>query len=139
MNPDSKSSPTRWSLLITLALSCASVTQPLQAGGATLGAEGTVSAESGANGNTVIAVRVKHLAPAMSVSPEATVYVVWVRPRGGPAQNVGAITLNTNLEGSMETTTPHHRFTVLVTPEPGPLVAQPTTAPVFTSEVERTN
>jgi hypothetical protein len=86
-----------------------------------------------------MSLKVKHLAPASKVSPEATVYIVWVRPRGGPAQNVGAMDLNSNLEGSMETTTPHHRFTVLVTAEPGPQVAQPTTAPVFTSEVERTD
>ena len=48
------------------------------------------------------------------------------------------MTLTENLEGSMETTTPHHRFTVLVTAEPGPQASQPTSAPVFTSEVERT-
>ncbi len=63
---------------------------------------------------------------------------MWVQPRGGPPQNVGAMTLTENLEGSMETTTPHHRFTVLVTAEPGPQASQPTSAPVFTSEVERT-
>jgi hypothetical protein len=135
MKADARLTP----LLVTLALSCASFTQPLQSGGETLGAEGTVRAETGANGNTLLSLKVKHLAPAMKVSPAATVYIVWVRPRGGPPQNVGALTLNANLEGSMETTTPHHRFTVLVTPEPGPQVAEPTTAPVFTSEVEHTD
>jgi hypothetical protein len=125
--------------LLSLALGCASFTQPLQAGGSTLGAEGTVRSDTGPNGNTTVSIKVKHLAPASKVSPEATVYVVWVRPRGGSPQNVGAMTLTTELEGSLETTTPHHRFTVLVTAEPGPQASQPTTAPVFTSEVERAN
>lgn len=125
-------------LTITFALGCANFTQPLRAGGSTLGAEGTVRSETGANGNTAISLKVKHLAPASKVSPEATVYVVWVRPRGGTAQNVGALALNDELEGALETTTPHHRFTVLVTAEPGAQAAQPTTSPVFTSEVERT-
>jgi hypothetical protein len=126
------------SLALALWAGCATFTQPLQSGETTLGAEGTVHAVTGANGNTQLTLKVKHLAPASKVSPGATGYIVWVQPRGGPPQNVGSMKLSENLEGSMETTTPHHRFTVLVTAEPGPQASQPTTAPVFTSEVERT-
>jgi len=99
--------------------------------------EGTVKASGGENGNTNLAIHVKHLAPPSKVAPDATVYVVWLLPRNAEIQNIGALTLNDNLEGSLVTVTPHRRFRVTVTPEAGGRGAQPTHEPVFTSEVER--
>lgn len=98
--------------------------------------QGTVKATLGDNGNTNVALRVKHLAPPSKIAPEATVYVVWIQPLDGTKQNVGALTLNDDLEGSLDTLTPHKRFQISVTPEPSGLVAQPTHDPVFTYEVE---
>jgi len=99
--------------------------------------EGTVKATLGANGNTNLYVRVKHLAPAYKVYPEATVYIVWIQRRGEPIQNIGALTLSDNLEGSLNTVTPYRQFTLIITPEPGRQLEQPTHEPVFKSEVVR--
>src|SRR5205823_6370287 len=53
--------------------------------------EGTVKATAGANGNTQLAVQVRHLAPPGKVAADATVYVVWIRPLDAALQNVGAL------------------------------------------------
>jgi hypothetical protein len=99
--------------------------------------EGTVSATAGDNGNTNVAIRVKHLAPPSKMQADATVYVVWIQPRNARAQSVGALVLNSNLEGQLDTVTPHRRFAVMVTPEPSGQVTEPTHDPVFTSDVDR--
>lgn len=100
-------------------------------------AEGTVTATLGDNGNTVLSVRVKHLAPPSKMVSDATVYVVWIQPGDADIQNVGAMTLDDDLEGRLDTVTPHKRFKLTVTPEPGPRGSQPTNEPVFSSDVER--
>jgi hypothetical protein len=99
--------------------------------------QGTVKVTEGDNGNTNISLRVKHLAPPPKMASDSTVYVVWLQPRDGAKQNIGALTLNSNLEGSLDTVTPHRRFQLTVTPEPSGLAAQPSHDPVFTTEVER--
>ena len=99
--------------------------------------EGTVKATLGANGNTNLYVRVKHLAPAFKVRPDATVYIVWLQRPGEAMQNIGALTLTDNLEGNLNTETPYRRFTITITPEPNRQVEQPTHEPVFKSEVTR--
>lgn len=99
--------------------------------------QGTVEASDEDNGNTNIAVKVKHLAPPSKVAADATIYVVWVRPRNAGIQNVGALSLNEDLEGTLNAVTPHRRFSLLVTPEASARVSQPTHAAVFTSEVDR--
>jgi hypothetical protein len=71
------------------------------------------------------------------MASDATVYVVWVQPRNTSRQNVGALVLNDNLEGSLNTVTPHSEFTLSVTPEPSGQVEVPTHQAVFTAEVAR--
>jgi hypothetical protein len=99
--------------------------------------EGTVHATKGPNDNTLLDVRVKHLAAPSKLADDASVYVVWIKPKNGEVQNVGALELDSDLEGRLQTTTPHRAFTVSVTPEPSARMAQPTHKPVFTSEVTR--
>lgn len=111
--------------------------QTMNSSSTTPAAQGTVTASAGDNGNTELKVRVKHLAPPSKMVSDATVYVVWVQPEQAAIQNVGAMTLDDDLEGSLDTVTPHSRFKVTVTPEPGPRGSQPTNEPVFTSDVER--
>ena len=99
--------------------------------------QGTVKASKNDNGNTKIEVHVKHLAPPAKVAPDSSVYVVWLQPRDGAKLNIGALVLNRDLEGKLETTTPHRRFQISVTPEPGGHVEAPSHEPVFTTDVER--
>ena len=99
--------------------------------------EATVRVRAGSNGNTRLTVRVKHLPQASELESDATVYVVWTRSQDGTKTNVGALTLSHDLEGSLETVTPHRWFQVTLTPEPMGQVTQPTHEAVFTADVER--
>ena len=101
--------------------------------------EGTVQANAADNGNTQLEVRVKHLSSPSKVADDASVYVVWIKPRNGELQNVGALQVDSDLVGKLDTTTPHKAFTVTVTPEPSARMAAPTHKAVFTSEVNRTD
>ncbi len=118
-----------------LHLGCAKPQTMVSASGVPA-SEGTVKATVGDNGNTKVSIRVKHLAPPSKIASDAVVYVVWLQPRNAAKQNIGALVLNDNLEGSLDTMTPHNRFMITVTPEPGGKVAEPTHEPVFTADVE---
>jgi len=80
-------------------------------------AEGVVRATSGANGNTRLHIFVRHLAKPEKVRPDATTYVVWVQPAGGLPQNMGALKVDEDLRGSLETITPLKSFDVFITLE----------------------
>ncbi len=114
-----------------------STPQPMRSGDGVPASQGTVKATAGPNGNTNLAIRVKHLALPSKVAADTTVYVVWVQPRNGAKQSVGALVLDDNLEGSLDTVTPHRRFQLIVSPEASGQVAYPAHEAVFTADVER--
>ncbi len=126
-----------FSVLAVMHVGCKTNKATMTSGAGVPASEGTVQVSTGPNDNTKIIIRVRRLAPPSKVVPDATVYVVWIKPRNGAVQNVGSMILNKNLEGFLNTTTPHRRFKVIVTPEPSGKVNEPTHEPVFTSEVER--
>lgn len=123
-------------LFAGLELGCATTPSALQAASSIPAGEGTVQATLGANGNTDLSLRVKHLAPASRMASDATVYVVWIQPFEASSQNVGALTLSEDLEGRLDTVTPHRRFLVMVTPEPSSRMEKPTHEAVFTARVD---
>ncbi len=91
-------------------------------------AEGTVKVTGTDDGNSQIQLEVKHLALPERVNPGATVYVVWV---SGPAfgaeqQNLGALKVDENLNGSLTTVTPLKAFNLSVTAEPSQASTSPT-------------
>lgn len=99
--------------------------------------EGSVEATKGDNDNTMLDVRVKHVPPASKLADDASVYVVWIQPAKGQVQNVGALTVDDDLNGRLETTTPHKSFTLTVTPEPSARMSAPTHKPVFSTDIAR--
>lgn len=113
------------------------VTQPMRGSDASPAGQGTVAVAKGASGNTALTVRVKHLAPAERLASDTSVYVVWVTPEGAPPQNVGILTVDRDLQGTLSTITPHKRFKVMVTPEKSGEITAPEHDEVFTSDVER--
>ena len=92
--------------------------QPMRASAENTSGQGTVETRVDQNGNTEVEVLVKHLSPPAKVASDASIYVVWIRPRNGRIQNVGALQIDEELVGKFNTTTPHHAFTLMVTPEP---------------------
>ncbi len=71
------------------------------------------------NGNTNIELSVQHLGTPGRVRDGANVYIVWVRAEGAgaQAQNVGALKLDSDLNGRITTTTPLRTFDLFITPE----------------------
>ena len=116
-------------VLLALALTvvaCGPTKYPLTSNSHAPAAGGVVKVSSGDNNNSRITVEVHPLAPADKVHSGATTYVVWVAAPGAAPQNVGALTLDGDLNGTLETVTPLKDFAVFVTPESAPAIASPT-------------
>jgi hypothetical protein len=109
--------------------------KPMSASAVNTSGQGTVETRLDDNGNTEVELLVKHLSAPSKVASDASIYVVWIRPHNGNAQNVGALQVNDDLVGKFNTTTPHRAFTLMVTPEPSARMSQPTHDAVFTTEV----
>lgn len=118
---------------------CGPSTWHLTAGPQTTAAQGQVTATAGPNNNTRLEVRVKHLASPQKVTPGATVYVVWVRGvnESDLPQNVGALRLDNDLRGELQTTTPLRAFDLLITAEASPTVDKPVSDSVLTGRIAR--
>lgn len=127
------------SSVLSLALvSCSSSKQNMDVSNIVPGAAGTITVKSAENDNTELTVKVKHLAPAQKVSTNASNYIVWIQPQGSRNyQNVGALKVNSDLEGFQTTTVPYKTFKVLVTPENGTMAQAPTGPAIFEKQVSR--
>lgn len=102
-------------------------------------AKASIKADEGDNGNTNVKVEVEHLAPPDKVAQDASVYVVWARPLVGDPQpqNLGALKIDDDRKGKLETVTALKSFDVLVTPESSSQITRPAHDPVLTGKVER--
>ena len=92
------------------------------------GAQSTAKVSTTDNGNTQIDLIVEHLASPERVDPGATTYVVWVRGNEAEAQsqNLGALKVDDNEEGSISATTPLRSFSLYITAEASQLSTAPT-------------
>jgi hypothetical protein len=89
-------------------------------------AQGTVKLDKTKNGNTSIDVLVKHLAEPQKLTPPANAYVVWVSgSKDAAPQNVGALAVDKDLSGELQTTTPLSSFDLFITAEQSGQVQQP--------------
>ena len=102
-------------------------------------AQGEVKVGKADNDNTNVHVRVKHLTPPEKIDPKASAYVVWARPSGqqNRAFNLGALKVDKDLEGGLETVTPFKTFQVFITPEPSSEVVDPAGQPLLWTNVSR--
>ena len=89
------------------------------------------------NGNTKLKIHVYHLAKPDALTPAREAYVVWIEPNGQPAQNMGVIKVNDNLESEFSTRTPFKKFKVYVTAEDGPKVTTPSGDKILEANVDR--
>jgi hypothetical protein len=69
------------------------------------------------SGNTKLDIRVWHLANPSRLTPSATNYIVWVRPRDGAAVKQGAIRVDENQKGEVKLVTMAKDFEVIITAE----------------------
>ena len=127
-----KSSRLAIAILIVTGLAAASCAGPketaLISNSTIPAAESSVKVGTGDNGNTTFELTVKHLALPQRVDPRATVYVVWLRGRDTAvrAQNMGALKVDDNLNGSYSGVTPLRDFELFVTAEASVTGTSPT-------------
>jgi|CXWL01.1.fsa_nt_gi hypothetical protein len=89
-------------------------------------AEGSLECGKADNDNTRIKLKVKHLASPERLVPPASTYVVWTRTGKSDApQNIGALTVDGELTGRLETVTAQRSFEVFITPEASGQVKEP--------------
>lgn len=69
------------------------------------------------NGNTTVDLKAQHLAQPQNLNPADSVYVVWVRQNGQPAEREGQLVVDSDLNGELKFTTPARHFTILITVE----------------------
>ncbi|HLW53966.1 MAG TPA: hypothetical protein VKW06_14100 [Candidatus Angelobacter sp.] len=100
-------------------------------------AEGKVTTSNDRNGNTSVDIQVKHMATPQSLTPAQQGYVVWVQPRGKPAEMLGALRVNDDLEGSLKATTPYKDFDIFVTAEDNMKPETPSGMVILKGTVER--
>lgn len=99
-------------------------------------ATGTVKVQKDENnGNTKLDIKVDHLASPSSLTPPASVYIVWVRPRGGAAIRQGAIGVDKDLKGELKVVTVLKDFDVLITAEQSDNVSSPSDVEVLRAHV----
>ena len=95
-------------------------------------AKGSVAFEKTEDRGTEIILRVKNLAEPEGLNPPGYSYVAWVQSdRESPAHNVGALAVDDDLSGELNTVTPLRDFELFVTVEPASDVAQPTGPPLL--------
>lgn len=128
-----------------LSLSCSSMmgngdTQELQLTG-TPGlpsVQGSAKVSTTDDGNTQIDLNVKHLAPPEKVKVDATAFVVWVQDSNSGSQpdNLGALKVDKDLNGSMKALTSLRSFDLYVTAEPSATTDQPSGDALLRTNVE---
>jgi hypothetical protein len=99
-------------------------------------AQGKVEIKPGKNGNHDVKVEVEHLATPAEAYQGTSTYVVWLKPAGAPARNIGILKLSDKAKGKLETTTPYTSFEVLVTAEAQPDATHPSDNMVLERKVE---
>jgi len=127
----------RYVLALVLLLSAAGYAKKYPLTPATIvpGATGELNTGTDKNGNTEVKVKVKHLAKPEGLTPAKQVYMVWLQPTGGPPENAGLLKVNSGLEGTFETTTPHKGFDLIITGEDDTSVKTPSGPEVLRASV----
>jgi hypothetical protein len=100
-------------------------------------AEGKIITDNDRNGNTGIEIHVKHMATPQSLTPARQTYLVWVQPRGKDPELLGALRVNSDLEGSLKAATTYKDFEVIITAEDSMKPDTPSTAVILKGTVER--
>ncbi|WP_306601054.1 hypothetical protein [Geothrix sp. 21YS21S-2] len=89
-------------------------------------AQGKVKFSKTNDGNIAIHLSVKYLADPQKLNPPAAIYVVWVgQGKDAVPQNVGALKVEKDREGTLKSVTPLHAFQLFVTAEANGQVQEP--------------
>lgn len=100
-------------------------------------AAGVIELDHDHNGNTIVKVRVHHLARPSALAPAKTTYVIWFQPPDRQPEIQGELRVDKDLNGGFETRTAYRNFDVFITAEDAPRPQQPTGPVVLRATVEQ--
>lgn len=105
---------------------------PMTANTIVPGATGSVRVQKNKdNKNTMLDIKVDHLARPSSLTPSENSYLVWIRPNGGDALKQGAIGVDKNLSGELKLETVSKNMDVFITAEQSDGVTVPSSMEVL--------
>lgn len=90
------------------------------------------------NGNTAFDIKVRHLALPSSLADPASVYLVWVQPRGAAPVKQGALGVDKNLNGEFKSVTVSKEFDLFVTAEQSENISEPSGPKVLRVHINTT-
>lgn len=123
--------------MLALGVTAWAKTYAFQATSIVPGATGQVDAKADkTGGNTMVTIRVDHLARPTLLTPPANEYVVWIQPEDGSPQNQGVLQVGDNEKGDLKMTTTASKFKVMVTAETEPHPKSPSNRVVLQTEVQ---
>jgi hypothetical protein len=99
-------------------------------------AAGHVTVGKDHNGNYEFDVHVFHLADPAAMTPAKSVYVVWAQENGKPADNMGQLQVNHDLEGTFHGVTPYKDFDMFITAEDNAKAEAPSGMEILRTQVK---
>jgi hypothetical protein len=90
------------------------------------------------NGNVKLDLKVKNLALPASLTPPKNDYIVWIEPKdqnNGQPMKIGALGLDSKLQGELKTETAAKNFNIIVTAEQNEAVTKPSSDVVLRGHV----
>src|SRR5690242_10709396 len=123
--------------MLALSVTAWAKTYAFQATSIVPGATGAVEAKADkTGGNTMVTIKVDHLARPTLLTPPANEYVVWIDPEDGSPQNQGVLQVGDNEKGDLKMTTTASKFKVIVTAETEAHPKTPSNRVVLQTEVQ---
>lgn len=99
-------------------------------------AAGHVTVGKDHNGNYEFDVHVYHLADPAAMTPAKSAYVVWAQENGKPAENMGQLQVNHDLEGTFHSVTPYKDFDMFITAEDDAKAEAPSGTEILRTQVK---
>lgn len=101
------------------------------------GADARIQVENITGGNHLLTITVHHLTPPERLGEGNGVFMVWIRTPNGVTTLASQLGYDVDSrEGTATATTPHQRFTVMVTAERDATAAAPSDFVLLTQDVE---
>lgn len=122
-------------LLLALTVGCVTTESAFQPSEVMPGVENLIGMSADANGNNRVKFKVKHLAPANTLVPPKSFYVVWAQSTEGRSIPLGRLWIGTTRDGAFEATVPFIEFRLIVTAEDEIVPQTPAEPFVLSSEL----
>ncbi len=119
---------------VVLGAGCAVQKVAFQASPLQPAADAMVKVRIDRNQNTLVELKLKHVAPAEMLWPPKSVYVVWAEDTEGGLIQLGQLRVNKRREASFKGTTALERFRVVITAEDEPRPEEPSQPHMLATE-----